>query len=42
MRYEGSQRGEKNTIGEILSIVNFLLVIIIVFCLNYMVTNLLF
>jgi hypothetical protein len=42
MRYEGSQRDEKNTTGNILSIVNFVLIIIIVFCINYMVTNLLF
>jgi hypothetical protein len=42
MRYEGSQPDEKNSTGQTLSILNFLLIIIIVFCINYMVVNFLF
>jgi len=42
MKYEGLQRNEKPAIHRILSVVNFILVLIIAFCLNYMFINFLF
>jgi hypothetical protein len=42
MRYEGSRRDDRWTVDRVLSIINFLLVIVITFCVNYMFTNLLF
>lgn len=42
MRYELSQRDEKPIVDSILSRVNFVLSLIIVFCANYMVVNFLF
>jgi len=42
MKYEGLQRNEKPAINRILSVVNFVLVLIIAFCLNYMFVNFLF
>ena len=42
MKYEGLQRNEKPAINRILSVVNFILVLIIAFCLNYMFVSFLF
>ena len=42
MRYEGLQRNARPTIRRILSVVNFVLVIVIAFCLNYMYISFLF
>ena len=42
MRYEDSKHDEKPLIDRILAAVNFFLVIVIVFCINYMVVDFLF
>jgi len=42
MRYESSQFEETPIIERILSAVNFFLVIVIAFCINYMFVNFLF
>jgi hypothetical protein len=42
MRYEISQRDEKPRADNVLSKVNFVLTLIIVFCVNYMLVHLLF
>jgi hypothetical protein len=42
MRYEGSQRNEQPAANRIISVVNFILVLIIVFCANYIFVNFLF
>lgn len=42
MRYEGSQRDKKPLIDQVLSAINFILILVITFCLNYMVVKFLF
>jgi hypothetical protein len=42
MKYESLQRDEKPAIDRILSMFNFLLFLIIIFCLNYMFVSFLF
>lgn len=42
MRYESSQRDKKPLIDHILSTINFILILVITFCLNYMVVSFLF
>lgn len=42
MKYEGSQINEKPAIDRVLSLVNFILILIIAFCLNYMFISFLF
>lgn len=42
MKYESSQSSPKSIIERVFSIVNFILIIIIVFCINYMVVDFLF
>lgn len=42
MRYEGSQSEEKPIIDHVLAAVNFFLVIVIAFCINYMFIGFLF
>jgi len=42
MRYQGSQVNEKSSLDHILSVVNFILVIVIVICLNYLYVDFLF
>ncbi len=42
MKYEGLQSSEKPVIDRILSVVNFILFLVIAFCLNYMFINFLF
>jgi len=42
MRYEGSQSDEKPIIEHVLAVVNFCLVIVIAFCINYMFIGFLF
>jgi hypothetical protein len=42
MRYEGSQYDEKPIIDRILAAVNFFLVIVIAFCVDYMFITYLF
>ena len=42
MRYEGSQHKPKPIADRIIDIVNFVLIIVIAFCINYMVVGFLF
>ena len=42
MRYQSSQDNKSNTLSNILSVVNFLLLAIIAVCVNYLVVNFLF
>ena len=42
MRYEGIQRDEKPAVNNVLSKVNFVLFLVIVFCANYMIVSFLF
>lgn len=42
MRYESSQRDEKPVVDGFLSVVNFLLVLVIAVCANYMIVNFIF
>ena len=42
MRYQGSQDNKSNTVSSILSVVNFLLLVIIAAAVNYVVVNFLF
>lgn len=42
MRYEGSQTTEKTIVDHILTTINFILVVVILLCFNYMIVNFLF
>jgi hypothetical protein len=42
MKYEGSRYNQKSATDRIFAVVNFLLIIVIAFCINYMVTDFLF
>jgi len=42
MRYQESQRNEKSRPGNIMAVVNFILVIVIAICLNYLYIDFLF
>lgn len=42
MRYEGSQHNEKTIMERIFAVVNFVLILVITYCVNYMVAGLLF
>lgn len=42
MRYEESKQNKKPLIDQVLSTINFILLLVITFCLNYMVVNFLF
>jgi hypothetical protein len=42
MKYEGLQSTEKPLADRVLSVVNFILILVIAFCLNYIFINFLF
>jgi len=42
MRYQESQQNEKNTLNIIVAVVNFILVIVIAICFNYLYIDFLF
>ncbi len=42
MQYDVSHRNEKPNIDRVLSIINFILILAIIFCLNFMFINFLF
>ena len=42
MRYQGSQDNKNDTLANVLSVVNFLLLAVIAACANYVVVNFLF
>lgn len=42
MRYEGSQRDNRPSVDRILYFINYLLVIVIAVCFDYLVVNFLF
>jgi hypothetical protein len=42
MRYQSSQDNKSNILPNILSVVNFILLVIIAVCFNYLVINFLF